>query len=93
MRFQPWWPYGFRLARRCVGGIEDNVAINTDIEPVSGWYFDRGLDVQIPPGDLNAELRNLTTHRSRDDFARAGCSENRTRPVLRQLEAGAEQAC
>src|SRR5579883_1648357 len=88
------WPCS-GLIDTLVGGVrrvENDIAIDGDIEPIPSRYFDRRLNVQLPTEGLSSQLGQLPAHGTTDNLAVAGHRQNRSVPILRELDSSAEQA-
>jgi hypothetical protein len=73
-----------------VGFLEENVPIYPDVELVASRNFDRGLDVEILPRYLCAELAHFSTHRAFCLLAHAWSDKNALLPALGNGERGIE---
>src|ERR1017187_4419069 len=77
---------------RSIGLLEQNVPIHPDVELVARRNLDRGLNVEILPRYLRAELAHLSTYRAFGFLARIWSDKNALLPALGNGERGIEHA-
>src|ERR1035437_2297702 len=75
---------------RSVGLLEENVPMRPDVELIARRDLDRGLNVEILPRYLCAELAHLSTHRAFGFLARIWSDKNALLPALGNGERGIE---
>src|SRR5581483_3152255 len=80
------------LPRRLVGRVEENVAVDADVESVADRHLDRGLNIQVAPCDIGPQLRNLGADGACGCFARRWVAKHGPAPRLRKLKRRAEHA-
>src|SRR5205823_13142126 len=54
-------PPGTSACRRLVRCFEEDIPVHAYVEPVADRHLNRRLDIEISPGDIRAQLRNLPT--------------------------------